>query len=558
MTSPSLAQTRTSADGFAHSRDAMFLFILALAWTAAVALIGYRGDFPIVDDWAYAVTVKALVEQHRLVFSDWIATNGLTNALWGSLFAAIFGFSFETLRLSSLVAGGLGGAALYAWARQAGGSPALALVAAFCLMFNPIYFSLSFSFMTDVPFTALMTIGMVLIARSTWGGSTGSAIGGWVVALGALLMRQVGLAVPLAYAAAGILTRRPTWRSVTLALLPALGFLLVQRAYAAALSWAGVKPELYDLQSIMMRERLAGPLAATIEGAAAFLLYILPYFGLFLLPLAALFVVPAYQGLAPAWRRGVATIVVTLTLAVAVTLLVLGHPMPVWHDTLTTSGVGVEGQGPAGPYLMWAVLTVVGCFTGWALLAALITHLLRWRDWAPAMRWTLVYAGGTAGILAVPIAFIIMRFDRYLLPMLPCLIIVQVVGATRLAASLRAARVGMAAAWLVIVPMAGFSVLATHDYMASRTVHDAAVRDLIARGIPSERIDAGWVLNGYRHFGRIGRVRDLNSWVEARDYLVATLPKAGYDIVESRPVTRWLPWAIGQAPVLVQRSSALR
>ncbi|WP_168201642.1 glycosyltransferase family 39 protein [Phreatobacter aquaticus] len=537
------------------SPDVICLLILVGSWLAAIAVVGPRGDFPIVDDWAYAVTVKALVQDHRLVFSEWIATNNLTSALWGSLFALVFGFSFETLRLSTLVAGFLGGAALYGWVRQAGFSPASALMAAFCLMFNPIYFQLSFSFMTDVPFTAALTIALALITRGVLAGRPGATAGGWAAALFALLMRQVGMAIPLAHAAANIVTRRPTWRGMAVAILPVVAFVAVQRGYARFLAETGRMPELYGMQSDAMWKMLAGPVAESIPVAAVFLLYLLLYLGLFLSPLAPGFVGAAYRDLGARWRPPIVLLVVALTVATTVALLALGHPMPIWHDALTVGGLGVSGDGPPAPGVMWVIVTVVSALSGWALFVALIAHGFAWRRWSPGMPWLMVFAGCTALIIAAPVAFISFRFDRYLVPMMPCLIMVGVIGAC--AARPDDQRGSSQAAFAILMAMmAAFSIAGTKDYMASRAVHDAAVRSLLDQGIPSERIDAGWVFNGYRNFGRFGTVRDMYSWLLTPDYRVASRPAPGYDIIESRPVQRWLPWAIGRTPILVMRRQA--
>ncbi|WP_168201643.1 glycosyltransferase family 39 protein [Phreatobacter aquaticus] len=557
MSLPAPPHTSAAAADVRSSPDIICLLILGLSWLAAIAVVGPRGEFPINDDWAYAVTVKALVQDHRLVFSDWIAANNLTSALWGSLFALVFGYSFETLRLSTLVAGLLGGAALYGWARQSGASPARSLMAAFCLMFNPFYVQLSFSFMTDVPFTAALTIAMALITRGALGGHGGATAGGWAAALFALLMRQVGMAIPLAHAVANIVTRRPTWRSMAWAVLPVIAFVAVQRGYARFLAETGRMPELFGTNSELMLQRLAGPLSVTIEGAAAFLLYLLLYLGLFLGPLTVMFAAPAFRRLGPAIKLRLGAVLLGATLLVTVTMLALGHPMPVWSNTLTESGLGVDGHGPRAPYLMWAALTLVGCLSGWSLLAALIVHCLRWREWPPAMRWSMLFAGSTALIIAAPIAITPLRFDRYLLPMLPCLIMLAVMGAGGGGELRRPARAGEVVFWLAMALTAAFSVLSTRDYMASRRVHDAAVSALIDQGIPSERIDAGWVLNGYRNFGRFGITRDPETWLLTPDYVVASRPAPGYDIIESRPVQRWLPWAVGRTPILVMRKRSV-
>jgi len=69
-----------------------------------------------------------------------------------------FGFSYLALHVSSLALGLVGLAFLYASVREMGGSRPMALFAALTLAVDPLYFDLANSFMTDVPFVALMAM----------------------------------------------------------------------------------------------------------------------------------------------------------------------------------------------------------------------------------------------------------------------------------------------------------------------------------------------------------------------------------------------------------------
>ena len=62
---------------------------LLVAGTAlAYAAVGPWRDFPVLDDWAYAYTVKTLLATGRLRLSDWSSPSFALQALWGSLFCA--------------------------------------------------------------------------------------------------------------------------------------------------------------------------------------------------------------------------------------------------------------------------------------------------------------------------------------------------------------------------------------------------------------------------------------------------------------------------------------
>src|SRR5215217_5512086 len=130
--------------------DYTCLLLLALIWILAVLAVNPVGNFPLNDDWAYGYTVRSLVEEGTFRLSGWTATNLIAQAMWGTLFCLPFGFSFDALRVSTLVLSLGGILATYGLLRESRAPALLAMLGALVLAFNPIYFALSFTFMTDV------------------------------------------------------------------------------------------------------------------------------------------------------------------------------------------------------------------------------------------------------------------------------------------------------------------------------------------------------------------------------------------------------------------------
>jgi hypothetical protein len=124
--------------------------ICALLWLASLFAVRALGNFPLNDDWSFAQAVKVLIENHDFRPTGWTAMPLITNVLWGGLFCVPSGFSFIALRVSTLVAAFFGMLGLYWLLKQSRAPEWVALTAALLLGFNPVYFSLSCSFMTDV------------------------------------------------------------------------------------------------------------------------------------------------------------------------------------------------------------------------------------------------------------------------------------------------------------------------------------------------------------------------------------------------------------------------
>ena len=81
--------------------DKINIAVITFIWAIAVVLVNPIGDFPLNDDWAYAQSVKSLLETGNFQLPGWAVANLLPQALWGALFCLPFGFSFTALRKSS-------------------------------------------------------------------------------------------------------------------------------------------------------------------------------------------------------------------------------------------------------------------------------------------------------------------------------------------------------------------------------------------------------------------------------------------------------------------------
>jgi 4-amino-4-deoxy-L-arabinose transferase-like glycosyltransferase len=80
-------------------------------------------------------------------------------------FCLPFQCSFTVLRFSTLTLGLIGVWALYALIREIQGDVRTALAAAATLAANPLWFALSNTFMTEVPFVALSILAVWCFAR---------------------------------------------------------------------------------------------------------------------------------------------------------------------------------------------------------------------------------------------------------------------------------------------------------------------------------------------------------------------------------------------------------
>jgi hypothetical protein len=186
----------TMPDGSARE-DRLILVGVTGVMLAMTVLVYSPVDVPIVDDWTYAWSVEHFLHMGELRMLEWSAHYPLAQILWGALFSRLLGFSFVILRLSTLVLAWAGLLAFFLTLRELGIKPVLAGLGTLMLWCNPVFFVLSHSFMTDVPFVSAMNAALLGYVRWLMRGRTGDLSLGGVAALLACLIRQPGAALAL-------------------------------------------------------------------------------------------------------------------------------------------------------------------------------------------------------------------------------------------------------------------------------------------------------------------------------------------------------------------------
>ena len=172
---------------------------IAVFWLLAIFVVNPSGNFPLNDDWAYATDVKNFLETGIFNPTGWTSMSLLTHVLWGALWSSVFGFSFEVLRVSTLAISLVCLCNIYLTGREMGASRPLSLLLAFTLAFNPIYFALSFTFMTEVSFLAFVSFAVLFFIRFLKNDSLVNWCFAFIFCIIATLSRQTGLFLPLAF-----------------------------------------------------------------------------------------------------------------------------------------------------------------------------------------------------------------------------------------------------------------------------------------------------------------------------------------------------------------------
>lgn len=140
--------------------------ILLLLWMVALLVIFPFGEFPINDDWSYAKNVRNLIIEHRFILDTFPAMNLISHTLYGSFFALCFGFSFVVLRMAVFFIAVFSSFVLKNIVQNLHkGSRWFSLFFVVVIFFNPMMLELSFTFMTDMFFLAMVIFALYFLLK---------------------------------------------------------------------------------------------------------------------------------------------------------------------------------------------------------------------------------------------------------------------------------------------------------------------------------------------------------------------------------------------------------
>ncbi len=554
---------------------AIDFFALTTLWLLAVLIVNPLGDFPLNDDWAMSRSVKHLLEQGDYLPTGALAMTLIMHVFWGALFCIPYGFSFTALRISTLVLSLVGVLGLYVLIRQLDRPRWLALICALTMGFNPIYFSLANTFMTDVPFTAWEILACLFFVRYLQMQKNFDLCLATTLAIVALLIRQLGLAIPMAFGVAFLFKNRFQKHSWLRASLPAILTAATLIVFNHWLRASGRAVGSYNLQLGQMVGKSKHPLTLPLN-FAHYGWVMLMYLGLFLLPI---FATVKFN---PQTAQKKTRLAVWLAWFGLLTLTA-GHfflktaLMPVHLNILDSWGLGPLTlcdtyslrlpDVPLLPAAFWVVVTVLSLFGAGLLIAIVVKEVTRLASEyrsrnisaPPADRHlknTLAIFSLAGTLIYLGPLLINGLFDRYLLTvvvLLTAFVVITLPVIEHPPVSLR-----YFAGILLVIAFAGYAIAGTRDYLEWNRVRWAALNDLQQEKISPEQIDGGYEFNGWFLYDPKyhGSRHKSDWWVQDDEYILSFGQIAGYEIHREYNYAHWMPPYEGKILVLKREDGA--
>ncbi len=458
---------------------------LAAALTALLGsalLLNPLREIALDDDWVFYLGVRRLLEDGVWEIPANATPSLAAHTLWGWLFSSGFGLSHGVLRVSTLVLAAVALAALSSLSGEGKSRRPAPLGPSFLLLANPIFFLLSFTFMTDVPFLAWSLLALALYRKGLNPSRDGFLLLGALAAGAAVWTRQIGIFSALAAAWCVRSGGRLSPRRAALI----LGIPGVCLGLACASRWSAWAATAFLQEALWTQwSRPAWLLAELYYRWSSALLYL----ALFTLPLALLQV----RGLGVSIPRPVTAVT---GLGVFLPALLRRPSFPFFtgiiHDrglgTLTLSEAPMKAAGPLGTPVWGALLTA-------AAFISIFLWLGRLRELGAAFKRAEVRLLAFAALPQFALLSLGPRlYDRYLLPLIPFALL----WASRAAPENSPAPAGRGTGWGPALALLFFSwsVLGTWDYLNWNSAKWEAGRRAPEFGIPRNELKNGWDWEG--------------------------------------------------------------
>jgi len=539
-------------------QDIASYLTISTIWIVMITLVNPIGEFPLNDDWVYALAVKSVLETGYYQFPSPSSANVGPQVYWGALFCFLFGFSFTALRFSTLILGLIGILVLYQLIRELGNDQKTALLCALTLAVNPIYFGLANSFMTEIPFISLVTISSYYLMRGLQSNASFHIALGLAFSFAAILVRQLGVLILVGFAFAYPVKYGFRLKNILKASLPFILGILLHVAYQYWMVNSGRTPLL------MVHSDISKLPSSSISTWAMreFAINAFVYLGFFLIPVLILFIQQTPNGYTKKHLRVFLISLISFAAFILWLFLRKDNTLPSLTNVLIKSGIGpltlrdtfiLSLNNPSVPQVLsifWGGMTVLSAIAASAFICYIWlatkqfviefkNHKSRSSTWKFLLPITM--GGAYFSVLMFISSGYLSMFDRYLLPLIP--IAILLLTNIKFQAILPRHNVGQVLSAAFIILYAAFSVAATHDYISWNRARWSAINNLlIDNKVSPNQIDGGYEFNGLFLYDPKYKNKEGKSWwwVNEDEYIITSGPLQGYTEYSRYPFSRWL------------------
>lgn len=507
--------------------------LIAFIWLIAFIIVKPFGEFPLNDDWAYSKNVLYLVEDGILKFTNWPAMTLIFHMIWGAAFCKIFGFSFTILRISTIIISLIGLFFVYLIVNKTTKNNKTALFSTLLIAFNPLYFSLSYTFMTDIPFITWSLIAVYFYLNYFNNSKLQYLLLASFFSVLAILIRQTGILIPFVFFVVYIYKNSKNILLVFSTTFLVIASLFIFEYYLKSsnklpASYASAN-NLFDNFNIL---RFAS--SSVLRLKTLFL-----YTGLFLLPIL-------FFQFSEIWKSLTKRQKIIRTLISSIIFpLTLFNKFPTGNifynfglgPKLLKDGYFKINISPTLPEFVFIILKIAGSIGAVLLIFYLISLFVNKKNIIKEkfIFFILLIIGGYLFYFSLDKY----SFDRYYLfaQIFILLLIIHL--------PLKINKFSGIISVLFFAIFFIFSVSATHDYFSWNKTRWKILNELESQGVLPENIDGGFEYNGWHQTAERSNIQNINqkSWwfVKNDDYVVSFGEIEGFEVIKSQKYKTIIP-----------------
>lgn len=539
--------------------------IITIIWVLMIAVVNPWGNFPLNDDWVYAKAVKSIIEERNFTLSEaHSASNLIVQAFWGALFCLPFGFSYTALRFSSLILGLIGILITYAILREIKACRFYCILGALLIGLNPIYFALSNTFMTDIPFFSTAILSVYFLIKGLKDDSILNISIGIFLSYCSLLIRQNGIIIAVSFTFAYLVGKKINIGNVIKSFLPTLLGILIQLFYQYWLAKTHRNSPAHNLQVNRIKEIIfSDDLKTIFDNFFNNTLIALIYIGLFLAPLIYIQLINNWQSIKSSEKRFfLFTNTVILTIIGIWLLTIKKQIMPLSENLLLNFGIGpltfhdtyyLRKNIPlisVNLQITWILLTIIGAIGASLLIyyfskinLKIVLEIIKQTTKLSSEEKINIFVTFCILTFYIPMG-IQGYFERYLLLLLP-LFMIQIVTIFRNKNKIDLNFKKTLSISVIMLILGIFTVGATHDYLSWNRVRWQVLNNLTDRlYISPNRIDGGYEFNGSYLYSTDYQEKQGKSWwwVDKDDYILSFGSLDGYQEIQRYYFDKILPF----------------
>lgn len=551
----------------------VILFLLFL-WLIILALVNPIGNFPLGDDWAYAKPVKNYLDTGILRLTDWGSMTLVMHVFLGIIVSKIFGFSFTVLRFLTLIFSLFGSIGTYFFSKEAGIKKNISLLISILILFNPVYLSFSFSYMTDVSFFSIMIWALFFIIKFFRNEKTIYFIISLILTLIALLIRDLAIVFPIAF---GIAYFYKSGFKIKNILHPAISIIVIFCVYLCYYLWIikfnGMPKSMESSHGKILALWLAGIIKVTLTIIKNCILSLF-FIGFYFFPILITYYIGEYKSLSG--KSKFILSIINIILIFVVVLVNVMNPIqsealkifmfsPILQAYFSWPDVNLPSReyAPTIPLLIVLLINAIGIIGGFIILKLLLNKIIelfrKIKTKAKDIE-VVIYIFVFIFILIYLIPVFSHNFcNRYLYLLLPLTLgfiydkkfIIPVKNRLVLAINI-----------ILILWISYFAIAASHDWISFNRARwqgaEFLMRDL---KISPSQIDGGFEFNGWYTFDydySYNQPKDKNFWwVKGNSYYIGWGKSPYYDVKKEIPYERYYP-PFRKAIMYIQKRKLLR